>query len=593
MKKIFENKFAIIAITLVIGGLIGWLIKPAPSQMESADGHDHGIESLANQLWTCSMHPQVKLTEAGDCPLCGMDLIPMSTASSSGSSNPMVYEMTPEAIAMAKVHTTKIGGVNESGELFLTGKIQADERENASVTAKYPGRIERLFVSFTGEEVKAGQRLATLYSPELLSAQRELLEAVKSKSEFPALYQAAREKLKLWKLTESQINAIEQSGKVTEQMDILADQSGVVVQRNVAVGDYVSTGTVLFNVINLNKLWVLLDAYESDLQFLNLGNEINFSVAGFPGEAFKAKVTFIDRLLDPNTRAASVRAEIQNSGQKLKPEMFVTAKIKTSAKSSASGISVPRTAVLWSGKRSVVYVKVPNAEMPSFEMREVTIGPRMGENYLIESGLLAGEEIVTNGVFAIDAAAQLSGSFSMMNRPETKSIEVPAEFRDQLTAVADAYFLVKNGLVQDKLDAAQKSLTSLDQSLTKVNMNLVQGQAHDLWMGMLSGLKDAKAKMSGTKDIEEARKYFSMLSFHMLEVTETFGLNKAVVYKDYCPMAFGDQGAYWLSEQKDITNPYFGASMLTCGEVKQTYLKGQPVMNLAGNSSSAPTSHNH
>lgn len=592
MKKIFENKFALITLTLVIGVLFGWLIKPSPSQLEATDGHDHGLESLSNQLWTCSMHPQVKLSEPGDCPLCGMDLIPVSTSSSS-SSNPMAYEMTPEAVAMAQIHTTKIAGVNASGELFLTGKIQPDERENASVTAKYPGRIERLFVSFTGEEVKAGQRLATLYSPELLSAQRELLEAVKSKNDFPELYQAAKEKLKFWKLTESQINAIEQSGKVTEQIDILADQSGVVVQRNVAVGDYVSTGTVLFNVVNLNKLWVLLDAYESDLQFLNFGNEINFSVAGFPGDEFKAKITFIDRLINPNTRAASVRAEITNSGQKLKPEMFVTARIRTNAKSAASGISVPRTAVLWSGKRTVIYVKVPDAEMPSFEMREVTLGPRMGDNYIIEAGLQAGEEIVTNGVFAIDAAAQLSGQFSMMNRPKTKSLEVSQEFRDQITSVADAYFLVKNNLVKDNLSEAQKSLSTLDQNLGKVNMNLVKGEAHDLWMGMLSGLKDAKTKMANTKDLEEARKHFSMLSFHMLEVTETFGLNKAVVYKDYCPMAFGDQGAYWLSEQKEITNPYFGASMLSCGEVKQTYLKGQPVMNLAGNPTSPPVSHNH
>lgn len=592
MKKIFENKFALITLTLVIGVLFGWLIKPSPSQLEATDDHDHGLESLSNQLWTCSMHPQVKLSEPGDCPLCGMDLIPVSTSPSS-SSNPMAYEMTPEAVAMAQIHTTKIAGVNASGELFLTGKIQPDERENASVTAKYPGRIERLFVSFTGEEVKAGQRLATLYSPELLSAQRELLEAVKSKNDFPELYQAAKEKLKFWKLTESQINAIEQSGKVTEQIDILADQSGVVVQRNVAVGDYVSTGTVLFNVVNLNKLWVLLDAYESDLQFLNLGNEINFSVAGFPGDEFKAKITFIDRLINPNTRAASVRAEITNSGQKLKPEMFVTARIRTNAKSAASGISVPRTAVLWSGKRSVIYVKVPDAEMPSFEMREVTLGPRMGDNYIIEAGLQAGEEIVTNGVFAIDASAQLSGQFSMMNRPKTKSLEVSQEFRDQITSVADAYFLVKNNLVKDNLSEAQKSLSTLDQNLGKVNMNLVKGEAHDLWMGMLSGLKDAKTKMANTKDLEEARKHFSMLSFHMLEVTETFGLNKAVVYKDYCPMAFGDQGAYWLSEQKEITNPYFGASMLACGEIKQTYLKGQPVVNLAGNPTSPPVSHNH
>lgn len=590
MKKIFDNKILLITCTLVLGGLIGWLIKPI--QNETSELHDHALESLSNQLWTCSMHPNIKLSEPGDCPICGMDLIPVSSSNSS-SSNPLAHEMTPEAVAMAQIQTTKIGGANATGELFLTGKIQADERENAAVTAKFPGRIERLFVSFTGEQVRVGQRLATVYSPELQSAQRELLEAIKSKNDFPELYQAAREKLRLWKLTESQINSIEQSGQVKEQIDILADQSGIVIQRNVSVGDYVSTGTVLFNVVNLDKLWVLLDAYESDLSFLNLGNEINFSVAGLPGETFKAKVSFIDRLLDPNTRAASVRAEVTNSGQKLKPEMFVSARIKTNAKPTSSGISVPRTSVLWSGKRSVIYVKVPDAEFPSFEMREVTIGPRMGDNYLIESGLQAGEEIVTNGVFAIDAAAQLSGNYSMMKRPQTKSIEVSAEFRSQITKVADGYFQVKNGLVKDNFTESKKAITGMDQALGAVNMNLVSGQGHDQWMKLVFGIKDASTKMNQAPNIEEARKHFSMLSFHILEMTETFGLDKDVVYKDYCPMAFGDQGAFWLSENKDITNPYFGSSMLTCGEVKQTYLKGQPVMNLSDVPSSMPATHNH
>lgn len=589
MNKLFENKLTLVLITLVVGGLIGWILKPSSS--ESHEGHAHENESGVPTLWTCSMHPQIKLGEPGDCPICGMDLIPASQASS-GSDNPMVFEMTPEAVALAQIHTTKIGGSNGSGELYLTGKIQADERENAAITAKFPGRIEKLFVTFTGEQVKAGQRLATVYSPELLTAQRELLEAVKSKSTFPQLYAAAKEKLKLWKLTETQISEIEQSGTIREKFDILADQSGVVTQRNIAVGDYVSTGSVLFNVVNLNKLWVLLDAYESDLPSLSTGNEISFTVAGMPNENFKARISFIDPLLNANTRAASVRAEITNSGGKLKPEMFVTARIQTAKKPSSAGVTVPRTAVLWSGKRSVVYVKVPNSETPGFEMREVTLGNRMGDNYLIESGLQAGEEIVTNGVFTIDAAAQLSGQYSMMKRPQTKSLEVSEEFRNQITSVADAYFQVKNGLVKDKLDESQKALVAIDQSLSKVNMGLVKDQAHDKWMEMLKGMKDARAKMASAKDIEEARKHFSMLSFHVLEMTETFGINKDVVYKDYCPMAFGDQGAYWLSEQKDITNPYFGASMLACGEVKQTYLKGQPVMDLSG-TSSAPATHNH
>jgi Cu(I)/Ag(I) efflux system membrane fusion protein len=580
MKNLFNNKVATILVTLIIGGLIGWMIKPGSS--ESHDKHEHTSEESGTSLWTCSMHPQIKLGEPGDCPICGMDLIPASRATT-GNSNPMVFEMTPEAVALAQIHTTQIGGDNAAGELFLTGKIQADERENAAITAKFPGRIEKLFVTFTGEQVKAGQKLATIYSPELLTAQRELLEAAKSKTTFPQLYEAAREKLHLWKLTESQIAEIEQKGTVTEQFDIVSDQSGVVAQRNISVGDYVDTGAPLFNVVNLNKLWVLLDAYESDLSQLSIGNEIKFTVAGLPDETFSAKVSFIDPILNANTRAASIRAEISNSGSKLKPEMFVTAKIQTAKKQSSAGVTVPRTAVLWSGKRSVVYVKAPNSENPGFEMREVTLGNRMGENYLIESGLQPGEEIVTNGVFAIDAAAQLSGQYSMMKRPHTKSMEVAEEFRNQITTVVDAYFQVKNALVADNLAEAQKSLGAIDQSLAKVNMGLVEGQAHDLWMGLLQGMKDARSKMGTAKELEEARKHFSMLSFHILEMTETFGVNKDAVYKDYCPMAFGDQGAYWLSERKDITNPYFGASMLTCGEVKQTYLKGQPVMDLGKN----------
>ncbi|MFC3881304.1 efflux RND transporter periplasmic adaptor subunit [Algoriphagus namhaensis] len=589
MKKIFENKVILIVSTLLLGGILGWIIKPGAESSEAS--HEHLSVFGEDTLWTCSMHPQIKLGEPGSCPLCGMDLIP-ATQMTSGSGNPMVYEMTPEAVALAQIHTTKVGGSNASGELFLTGKIQADERENASVTAKFPGRIEKLFVTFTGERVQAGQKLATIYSPELLSAQRELIEASKSKNDFPELYQASKEKLRLWKLNESQILAIEQGGTVKDQIDILADQSGVVTQRNISVGDYVNTGQVLFNVVNLNKLWVLLDAYEADLNSIKLGDPINFSVSGLSGETFQAKVSFIDPLLDPNTRAASIRVEISNSGQKLKPEMFVTAKIKTQNKGSESGISVPRTAVLWSGKRSVVYVKVAG-ERPSFEMREVTLGSRSGENYQIESGLQSGEEVVTNGVFAIDAAAQLSGQYSMMNRPETKSIEVAPEFRAQITIVADAYFEVKNALVKDDLEGTKKVISNLNESLAQVNMSLVSDKAHDSWMAQLAGLKDASAKISSSSNLDESRKYFSMLSFHILEMTETFGINKDAVYQDYCPMAFGDQGAYWLSERKDITNPYFGASMLTCGEVKQTYLKGQPVMNLSDSAPSPAPTHQH
>ncbi len=565
----------------VFGITIGWLISPSAPETVDAE-HTHGVESLADQLWTCSMHPQIKMSEPGDCPICGMDLIPVATANSSESTNPMVHEMTAEAIALANVQTSIVGDMNGSGELLLTGKIQADERQNASVTAKFPGRIEKLFVSFTGEQVKVGQRLATVYSPELVTAQKELLEAAKTRNVFPELYQAALEKLRLWKLSDAQIQSIENSGVSITAFDILASHSGIVTQRNIAVGDYVNTGTVLFNIVDLDKIWVMLDAYESDLPLVAVGNPISFTAAGIPGQTFQAKVTYIDPILNPNTRAASLRAELANPGGKFLPEMFVTAKVKTNSKGQNVSIAIPRTALLWSGKRSIVYVKVPNAEFPSYEMREITIGSKIGEMYSVEAGLETGEEIVTNGVFAIDAASQLAGGYSMMNRPDNKTVEVSNVFQSQLTQLTEEYFKVKNSLVSDDAAATQKAAAAVLGGLSKVDMSLVKGSAHDQWMMIRSEIQKAAGMIAKESEIAKQRGHFAPLSQAFLELTETFGLTKDKVYKEYCPMAFDNKGAYWLSESEEIRNPYFGKSMLTCGEVTTTYLKGQPVMDFTG-----------
>jgi membrane fusion protein, copper/silver efflux system len=593
MENQTRNRYLLGGILFVLGITFGWIISPSPAENPEA-AHNHGVENLANQLWTCSMHPQIKMNEPGDCPICGMDLIPLATGTKSTSSNPLVHEMSPEAMAMANVQTSIVGGMNSDGEILLTGKIQADERQNASVTAKFPGRIEKLFVSFTGEKVRVGQRLATIYSPELVTAQKELLEAAKTRQVFPELYQAAREKLRLWKLSEAQISGIENSGTTKNEFDVLAEHSGVVTQRNISVGDYVNTGTVLFNIVDLDKIWVMLDAYESDLPLVAVGNPISFTVAGIPAQTFQAKITYIDPVLNSNTRAASLRAEVSNPGGKLLPEMFVTAKVKTNAKNQNAGIAIPRTALLWSGKRSIVYVKVPNAEYPSFEMREITIGSKMGDMYAVEAGLEVGEEIVTNGAFAIDAASQLAGGYSMMNRPETITLEVSPAFQAQLTLLTEEYFKVKNSLVNDDAAATQKAASAVQSVLNKVDMTLVKGPAHNQWMTIRTEVDKAAGMMSKEKDIAKQRVYFAPLSQAFLSLTETFGLTKDKVYKEFCPMAFDNKGAYWLSESAEIRNPYFGKSMLTCGEVKATYLKGQPVMDFAGTKSATNSGeHRH
>jgi Cu(I)/Ag(I) efflux system membrane fusion protein len=537
MKKKISNKHLLIGIALIVGVLIGYFISISAHQtIESSNNqniktsaHQHS-ESSTNHTWTCSMHPQIRQSEPGQCPLCGMDLITVSSGNSAADADPMVNEMTPEAVAMANIHTSRVTGVSPEGKVFLTGKVKADEQRLASVTAKFPGRIEKLYVNFTGQLIREGEKIATIYSPELLTAQKELLEGADSKETYPALYEAAREKLRLLKLTEKQIDEIENTGKLNDQFDVLADKGGVVTLLNISVGDYVTTGTVLYNVVDLNRVWVMLEAYESDLPFLNVGDGVTFTVSGVPGQTFTSRVNYIDPVINADTRTASVRAEIVNPEGNLKPEMFVNAQILTSLTQTQSSLAIPRTALLWSGKRSVVYIKVPNREFPAYEMREITIGPRIGEMYLVEAGLEIGEEIVTNGVFAIDAAAQLAGNYSMMMRPVSKTREVPQDFREQITALADAYFSVKNALVDDDTAAAKVALDKVVLSLGKVEMQQLKDQAHPEnyldGMALKEQLLVAVNMMRDAHGLETLREHFSMLSDNMLEITESFGLEK-------------------------------------------------------------------
>ncbi|MCH7400626.1 efflux RND transporter periplasmic adaptor subunit [Belliella kenyensis] len=563
-----KNKHIVIIILgcLFFGAVAGYLIRGGG---EEHPDHEHTHIDENGVKYTCSMHPQIRQNEPGQCPLCGMALTPVSNKKG-GESSPFVLEMTPEAVALSNVQTTRVKSGSGSGKLTLTGKIQANEQRVKSLTANYAGRVDQLFVNFTGQEVRRGEKLATLYSPELVNAQKELLETAKIKERQPALYQAAREKLRLWKISEEQIAQIESSGEVQSQFDIYADVAGVVTARNVSVGDFVSRGSVLFEIVDLSTVWVILDAYEPDLDAIKKGDDLSFSVSAYPGRTFNAKVTYIDPVLNPDSRTVGVRAEATNRNFELKPEMFVSANISTS-QAGQSGLMIPKTAILWTGPRSVVYVQVGNKEAPAFEMREVELGPRVGEDYLILSGVEEGDLVVSNGVFAIDAAAQLSGNYSMMTRPEVKTLDTPEEFRKQLTAFVQSYLPIKDALVKSDVDVTQKAVSPAKVSLSKVDMKLLEGKAHDIWMDLLAPLKSSLDRISQSKDIDEQRRHFETLSDNLIEAVEYFGVRELNLYRQYCPMAFRDKGAYWLSSVKEIQNPYFGDVMLTCGEVKSKY----------------------
>jgi Cu(I)/Ag(I) efflux system membrane fusion protein len=414
-KQILYGATALVVLLIAVGA-IAW-------QLWTSVDDEKTATTAPKQVWTCAMHPQIKMDKPGKCPLCGMNLIPLKPAVKEKSPNgkDSSVSLSAEAIALAHIQTTKVSRQQPVKEIQLYGTVAPDERLSQSQTAHLAGRIEKLAVSFTGESVQQGQTIATLYSPELLAAQQELLEAVRMQAEKPALLNAAREKLRLWKLTDSQIEEMEQNGKPSPYIDVKATTSGVVTDKKVNPGDYVGQGSVLFDVANLSKVWILLEAYETDLPFLHTGDRISYTLQALPGKSFEGRISFISPVADAATRTVSVRVEAANPRGDLKPGMYVDASVKAMLHRQAekqSPIVVPRSAILWTGRRSIVYVRQPNTKIPTFALRQVELGESLGDAYIILSGLREGEEIATNGTFVIDASAQLEGKRSMMENEE-------------------------------------------------------------------------------------------------------------------------------------------------------------------------------
>ncbi|MEN8186870.1 MAG: efflux RND transporter periplasmic adaptor subunit [Bacteroidota bacterium] len=413
MKK-FKIHTGILIIVLLLG------INNSGCTSKTEKTHKHETSEAGNKMWTCSMHPQIMQPEPGTCPICNMNLIPADTSEEGLSADE--FKMSKNALALANIETTTVKAISDrTGSLELVGVIKENEKNNAIQTAHFGGRIEKLLVNTTGEKVYKGQILALIYSPELVITQKELLTTMQTKSTDSTLYNAVRNKLKLWKLSENQINKIENSKNIITSFPIYANVNGIVTKKMVEEGNYVKEGQGLFMIADLNKVWADFNAYENQLSAISKGEEITITTNANPNKKINTKISFIDPVLNTATRTVIIRAELKNQNGELKPGMFVNGIISSykSEKKIKHFISVPKTAVLWTGKRSVVYVKKQENE-PIFEMREVTIGNEMNGNYEILNGLKENEVIVTNGTFTVDAAAQLQGKKSMMNKTDSK-----------------------------------------------------------------------------------------------------------------------------------------------------------------------------
>lgn len=565
-----------IAIAVIIGLGAGWLIfgnssdNAANKDTSDMSDHDHSGES-AEQMWTCSMHPQIMQSEAGDCPICGMDLIPAEAGAEGLAANEI--KMTKNAMALANIQTTIVGNAEASdddGMISLSGKIAANEENNTVQASYFKGRIERLNVNYEGQQVNRGQLLATIYAPDLVAAQQELITAASLKESQPALYKAVRNKLKNWKLSDTQINAIEESGTVRENFPIYATVSGTVSEVMAAQGDYVNQGQPIVKLSNLNSVWAEFDAYENQIAQFNIGQKINITTNAYPNKEFEGTISFIDPILNNATRTITVRATLQNKNDLFKPGMFVTGKVKGATQTMENTLTVPASAVLWTGERSLVYVKT-NPNEPVFEMHEVTLGNRSGETYQVSAGLNNGDEIVTNGTFTVDAAAQLQGKKSMMNQQMMQDesammgdmeMSFSNAFSSDFNKALPSYLKMKDALVASdasQVSAFAKATSEKLKAISTDDLGTMEKQHLTKSIEMLDAI-------ANNDILENQRAHFVILNENIVPIAMSIE-NSTNYYIQKCPMANNNKGAVWLSMEEEIRNPYYGDAMLTCGSV--------------------------
>lgn len=613
--------------------MIGGDADPGQAQSRPAGAATgEGQPAAEPELWTCPMHPQIKLPDPGDCPICSMDLVPFV----SDGLGPRQFAMSEASRKLARIETSVVERRSVTVPVRLVGKVDFDETAIKTIASRVSGRLDRLYVDYTGVPVGKGEHLVWLYSPDLLTAQEELLEAKKrlvntkgEASEFLAAsnrkaWSSSRAKLLLWGLTKEQVDEIETRGTAEDHMMITSPVSGIVIHKALNQGDYVKEGTRIYQIADLRHLWIRLDAYEQDLPWIRYGQKISIRTESLPGDALEGWISFIDPVLDPRTRTVKVRVNIANPKGRLKPGMFVRALLEAkvtghgdvmdpslagkwicpmhpevvedqagpcricgmplkkaeelghiAVSESTKPLVVPVSAVLVTGKRAVVYLEVPGQKRPTYEGREVVLGARAGDHYIIKDGLREGDRVVTRGAFRIDSSLQILAKPSMMSQGREKAVYKGKEsqpFRASFVPFYEGYHLVMEALAADDFAAAGKAWTKMEEALHGIDPVLLPRRAREVWDTEKVTLRSALATGAKAKDIEALRKPFEPISRSLISLEVIFGhQGPAKLYRAYCPMAFDDKGAPWIQRDDEIRNPYFGDAMYRCGDITDAY----------------------
>ena len=621
---------------------------PVPAGGSASEQHDHATDKPTKEaqkpaLWTCSMHPQIKLPHPGKCPICFMDLIPLETGGARSDVSAAQYSMSNTAKRLAEVETAEAKREPAKVIIRMAGMVVEAEPRVAALTSRVDGRLDEIYINFTGEYVTKGQPMVKIWSPTLIKSEVELFETLRGgEGNDPSIIKGAEEKLIQYGLTHDQIEEIKKNQKPDLYITLRAPINGTVTRKIVSLGQFVKEGQEMYMINDLSTVWVKMDAYETDMPWIRYGQDVVFTTPASPGRKFSGKVLFVDPMLDVRTRTVKVRVEADNPDLTLRPGMFVTAELEAEVDaqgrvikrewagkyicpvhpsdnpSSEPGICleskmplkpasaygyadikdpeaplvIPASAPLITGKRAIVYVEVPNVDEPTYELREVVLGPRAGDKYVVYKGLKEGEKVVSRGNFKIDSAMQIVGKPSMMHPPEKKEaqetppaaeeemiekINVPVEFLQQLTPAVKKYLSLKDALVEENSQLAADNAKSLEVSLSGVKTDLLDPKAKESWNKLSEKMLENLKKISGNMDVQIQRQAFDPFSESFARTIMTFRhAMSQPLFLYYCPMAFNSKGAYWIEDSKNNRNPYFGRKpfkgqdMLKCGELQET-----------------------
>jgi Cu(I)/Ag(I) efflux system membrane fusion protein len=637
-----SGKKVLVAILIILAFALGyylphWHEREATPVVKTEDTHDHSKEAKPT-LWTCAMHPQIRLPNPGKCPICFMELIPLETGKEMASDVSLVrYSMSEAAKKLAEVQTTPVNRRQAKVVVRMVGQVYEDETRQAVLTSRVDGRLDEIYINFTGVSVNKGDPMVKIWSPTLIKSQVELFETMRSDTD-QAVLKGAEEKLIQYGLTQDQIEEIKQKKKPNLYVTLRAPINGIVTKKLALLGQFVKEGQEMYVINDFSKVWVKMDAYETDLPWIRFGQDVTFTTPAAPGRKFNGKVLFIDPMLDTKTRSVKVRVEADNPDLTLKTGMFVSAELHAEVDSKGRVIKsewagkyvcpvhpsdqassepgfcpeskaalrpassfgyaddpnpelplvIPASAPLITGKRSIVYVEVPG-DQPTYELREVSLGPRAGDQYVVYEGLKEGERVVTKGNFKIDSAMQILAKSSMMaptddkpgKKPEEKvedevvaKVSAPEEFLKALTPALQEYFNLKEALVEEQPEVAAQSGARLSDLLKAPKQELLDAKAKDSWQKFLDSATRHLKTITETKEIQAQRRVFDPLSESFVKMVMGFRHvmgHPLIVF--HCPMAQDEKGAYWIEASEQRRNPYFGHTkhkgqdMLGCAEL--------------------------